>query len=53
MVIVQLGKLNTKIGLHTLHHKLLGHFQARQKANILYVDFTHKYDINQGVIVGW
>ena len=31
IIIVQLGldfKLNTKIGLDTTHHKLLGHFQA-------------------------
>ena len=52
--IVQLGldfKLNTKIGLDTTttHHKLLGHFQAYEEAEIWYADFTHKYKIIQGI----
>ena len=54
LTVVQLYKLDTKIGLHThQHHKLLGHFYARQEAQILYVSFTHRYKINQGVMVGF
>ena len=33
-------------------HKLLGHFQEYQEAEIFYVDYTHKYKIIQGVMVG-
>ena len=32
--------------------KLLGHFQATQEAEIWYADCTHKYKINQDVMVG-
>ena len=32
--------------------KLLSHFYATQEGEIWYVSFTHKYKINQGVLVG-
>ena len=35
----------------TIQH--LEHFQAWQETEILYGDFTHKYKIFQGVMVGW
>ena len=49
-------RLITKFALHTTTtthpQKLLGHFQAYQRAEIWYVDLTHKYKVIQGVLVG-
>ena len=45
-------KADYQMGLDTTHRKLLGQFHAYQEAKIRYADFTHKYKIIQGGMVG-